>query len=156
RSGMLAPAKARFDSGILVLIGLENVGIWTALRADCGGQHGPSIVLFRVGQGLDRNHETIARLHRLRVGLRRTAPPSPARTARVGDDTLAYRMIPPRVWTATTPARRLVLTLRDSRFSIRFTGKPARLHMLDMLHDGFGFLRLRSGIGLGLLLRQLT
>jgi hypothetical protein len=40
---MLDPAKARFDSGILVLIGLENVGIRTDLRVDRGGQHRPPI-----------------------------------------------------------------------------------------------------------------
>jgi hypothetical protein len=49
-----------------------------------------------------------------------------------------------------------VLILRDGRYGIRFTGKPASLHVRDVLNDGLSFLRLRSAIGLCWLLRQLT
>jgi hypothetical protein len=65
-------------------------------------------------------------------------------------------MIPPGLRPAASAALPSVLILRDSRFGIRLTGKPAGLHVLDVLNDGLGFLRLRSRIGLGLLLRQLA
>jgi hypothetical protein len=49
-----------------------------------------------------------------------------------------------------------VLILRDGRYGIRFTGKPAGLHVRAVLNDSLSFLRLRSAICLGLLLCQLT
>jgi hypothetical protein len=61
-------------------------------------------------------------------------------------------MIPPQVWTATATARLVVLILRDGRYGIRFTGKPAGVHPLDVVSKGFSFLRLGAGIRLRVLL----
>src|SRR4029450_3534571 len=58
--------------------------------------------------------------------------------------------------TAASPARPPVLILRDRRFGIRRTGKPAGLHALHVLCNSSSFLRLCGGICLGLLLRQLA
>src|SRR5262245_8870611 len=118
RRGILDPTKPRFYSGILVLIGLENVGIATHLRVHGRGQHHPSISLVWVGERLYVHSQAIAGLQRGRVALGGTPPPRPSRAAGVGDDTIVYRMIPPRVWTATAPARLLVLIFRDRRCSI--------------------------------------
>src|SRR5919109_5039966 len=63
-------------------------------------------------------------------------------------------MIPPRLGPAASAALPPGLILRDGRFGIRLTGKPAGLHMLEVLHDCGGFLRLRSGLRLGLLRRE--
>ena len=65
-------------------------------------------------------------------------------------------MIPPSLRPAAALTWPAVLILRDRRFGIRLTGKPAGLHVLDVRNDGLGFLRLRSRRGLGLLLRQLA
>src|SRR4030095_7409554 len=83
-------------------------------------------------------------------------PSSPSRAAGVGDDTIAYRMIPPRVWTATATARLVGLILRHGRYGIRFTGKPAGVHPLDVVGEGFSFLLLSAGIRLRVLLGQLA
>jgi hypothetical protein len=48
----------------------------------------------------------------------------------------------------------VVLILRNSRFGIRCTGKPAGVHPLDVVGEGFGFLLLGAGIRLGVLLGQ--
>jgi hypothetical protein len=69
---------------------------------------------------------------------------------------IADRMIPPWARRAPSPSRASPLILRDGGFGIRLTGKPPGLHLLDVRCDGFGFLRLRGGIGLRLLLRQLA
>jgi hypothetical protein len=65
-------------------------------------------------------------------------------------------MIPPGLGPAASSALPPVLILCDGRRGIRLTGKPAGLHMLDVRNDCGGFLRLRSGIRLGLLLRELA
>jgi hypothetical protein len=65
-------------------------------------------------------------------------------------------MIPPRVWTATATARLVVLIFRDRRCSIRCTGTPAGVHPLDVVGEGFSFLRLGAGIRLRVLLGQLA
>ena len=49
-----------------------------------------------------------------------------------------------------------MLILRAGRFGISRTGKPARLHLLDVCTDRLRFLRLRSGIRLCLLRRELA
>jgi hypothetical protein len=49
-----------------------------------------------------------------------------------------------------------VRILREGRCGLRFTGKPASLPVLQVRNDGLRFLRWRSCIGLGLLLRQWT
>ena len=141
---------------MLFLVGLENLGIGTDLSTDCGGQHGPAMVLFRVIQGFGLGYEVITRLRWKRVRLLGPSPSRSARAAGVGHDVIADGMIPPSLGLAAAPPRSPVLILRDGRGSISFTGKPAGLHVLDMLNDRLSFLRLRSRIGLDLLLRQLT
>src|SRR5262249_58441388 len=117
RRGILDPTKPRFYSGILVLIGLENVGIATHLRGHGRGQHHPSISLFWVGECLYVHDQAIACLQRGRVTLGGTPPSSPSRAAGVGGDTIAYRMIPPPGWAAapTAPPRGLLLRPRPRR-----------------------------------------
>jgi hypothetical protein len=97
RGGVLHPAQARFSRGILIVIGLKNVGIRTDLRVDRCGQHRPPRVLFRIGEGLDLSLEPIARRRRGRVRLRWPSPPSTARAAGVCDEVIADGVIPPRV-----------------------------------------------------------
>ena len=65
-------------------------------------------------------------------------------------------MRPPGAWAATSSSLAPALIRRDSSFGIRLTRQPPGLPLLDVRHDGFGFLGLRGGIGLGLLLRQLA
>jgi hypothetical protein len=65
-------------------------------------------------------------------------------------------MIPPGLGPAASAALPSVLILRDGRFGISLTGKPPRLHLRDVRHDGFGFFGLRSAICLCLLLRELA
>ena len=100
--------------------------------------------------------QAIARLRRWWLRLGWTSPPSPPRAAGLCHDTIAYRMIPPGTWAAASSSLAPALILRDSSFGIRLTRQPPGLHLRDVCHDGFGFLGLRGGIGLGLLLRQLT
>jgi hypothetical protein len=109
-----------------------------------------------VGRCRDLDHKAIAYLRRWRGGLGGPSPPRPPRAAGVGYDAIAHGMIPPGLRPAASPARPPVLILCDGRFGIRLTGKPAGLHVLHVLNDGLSLLRLRSRIGLGLLLRQLT
>src|SRR5919205_2124315 len=84
------------------------------------------------------------------------SPPQTPRTAGVSDDVIADGMIPPGLGPTTAPARPPVLVLCDRCCGIRLTGKPPRLHMRAVRHEGFGFFGLRRAIGLGLLLCQLT
>jgi len=46
---VLDPSQTRFSCRVLLLIGLENLGIRTDLSAYRRGQHGPAIVLIRMG-----------------------------------------------------------------------------------------------------------
>src|SRR5438132_10302983 len=61
---MLEPTKTRFYCCVLLLIGLENLGIARDLSAYGRGQYGPPIVLLRIGQGCNLHHQAIARLSR--------------------------------------------------------------------------------------------
>src|SRR5262245_37773844 len=153
---MLDPAKAGVHCGILVLIGLENVDIRTGLRGNCGGQHRPPLALFSIGQRLDLDHEAIARLGRGRVRLGWTSPTGTVRAASVGHNAIAYRMIAPGAWAATSSALLLALICCQGGFGIRQAGKPLRLDTLGVVCHRLGFLRLGDGIRLGLLLRELT
>src|SRR5262245_38467588 len=72
---VLDPTKTRFYSGILVLIGVENVRIATYLSAHGRGQYHPAIVLLRVGECLHVHHQAIARLKRWWVHLGWASPP---------------------------------------------------------------------------------
>src|SRR5262249_17918921 len=85
-----------------------------------------------------------------------TSPPRTPRGAGVGHNAIADGMIPPGLRPATSLARPPVLILRDGRYGIRFTGKPAGLHVRDVLNDGLSFLRLHSAVCLCLLLCPLT
>jgi len=69
---------------------------------------------------------------------------------------IADRMIPPWARRAPAPSRAPALIRRDGGFGICLTGQPPGLPLLDVRCDGCGFLRLRGGIGLRLLLRQLA
>jgi hypothetical protein len=156
RRGMLDPAKARFYSGVLPLIGLENLGIGTDRSADRRGQYRPSIILFSVVQGLDLDHKAITGLCRgwSRLGW----PPTPCTPcgARGSHDAIPYRVIPPGLGPAATPTWSPVLILCNGRCGIRLTGQPPGLHLLHVRSDGAGFLPLRVRIRLRLLLGQLT
>ena len=72
--GILDPTKPRFYSGILVLIGLENIGIATHLSVASRGQHHPAIDLVWVGERLHVHDQAIAYLQRGRVALGGTPP----------------------------------------------------------------------------------
>src|SRR5262249_5285539 len=153
---ILDPTKTRFHCGILVLIGLENVGIATHLSGHGRGQHEPSSGLLWVGERLHVYYQAIPCLSRGRGRLSRTPPPRTSRAARVSDDTIADGMIPPRMWTAPATARLVVFILRNSRCGIRLTGKPAGVHALDAVSEGLSFLCLGAGIRLRVLLSQLA
>ncbi len=78
------------------------------------------------------------------------------RAAGVGNDAIAYGMIPPGLGPSAAPARSPVLILHDRRFSIRLTRTPSRLDMLHLVCHGLGFLGVRRCIRLRLLVRELT
>jgi hypothetical protein len=141
---------------MLLLIGLENLGIGTDLRAHRGGQHGPSVVFFRIIQGLNFDHKAIAGLQRYWGRLGWPSALRPPRGAGVSHDAIVDGMIPPGLGPAASSSRPPVLILCKRRCGICLTGKPAGLDTLDVLGDGARFLLLRSGIGLRLLLGQLT
>src|SRR5215211_2963315 len=108
--------------------------------------------LFWVGERLHLHSQAIACLQRGRVALGGTPPPRTARAAGVGNDTITYRMIPPRVGTATAAAWLLVRILHYGRGGLRFTGKPAGVHPLDVVGEGPSCLCLGAGIRLRVLL----
>ena len=56
---ILDPAKARFHRGVLLLIGLEHLGIRTGVHAYRRRQHRPAIVLLQVEQTLHLYHKAI-------------------------------------------------------------------------------------------------
>src|SRR5690349_10627438 len=132
---------------MLLLIGLENLGICTDLRADRGGQHGPALVLLRVGQPRDLDHKALARFRWGGVGLRRTAPPRSPPLAGGGPDMRVDRVIPPGLGPAAAPARPAVLVRRDRGGGLCLTSQPPRLDRGPMGCHGGG-LRWRSGIRL--------
>jgi hypothetical protein len=133
---------------MLVLIGWENVGIRTDLRVDRGGQHGPPMVLLRIGQGCDLNGETRARLHRRGGPLRRTSPAGASRAAGRGHDGRADRMRPPRAGAAPAVSLPLALRRGTSRVGLRQAGEPLGGHLLYVMSHGFGFVSLSRGGGL--------
>src|SRR5262245_38681791 len=61
---MLAPAKAWFHAGVLLLISLEHLRIRTGRSASCRRSHRPSMVIFRIAQALRLHDEARARLSR--------------------------------------------------------------------------------------------
>jgi hypothetical protein len=60
RRRILAPAKAGGHSRVLLLLGLEHLGIRTGLRTHRRGQHGPAIVLLQMGPGVALDAQAIA------------------------------------------------------------------------------------------------
>src|SRR5215510_13324261 len=123
-SRILEPAKTRFHGGILVLIGLENLPIRTALLAYRRSQDRPPIVLFRIGQGLNLNRQAIARLERRWGPLRWPASTGPARAAGVCYEAIADRVIPPGTWTAPAAARPPAFIRCQGRVGVGEAGKP--------------------------------
>ena len=71
--GILDPAKAWFYGGILLLIGLEYLGIRTHLWLHRGGQDGPPVSVLGGDQRLWVHDQAIADLDLGCLGLRRTA-----------------------------------------------------------------------------------
>jgi hypothetical protein len=63
RRRIFDPTKAWFHSRVLLLIGLENLSIRTALATHGGRQDSPPVFLFRDDQGLHLDDEAIARFH---------------------------------------------------------------------------------------------
>jgi hypothetical protein len=109
-----------------------------------------------MGQGLHGHHEAIPGLSRRRVRLRGASPPRTPRRAGVCHEAIADGVRAPGAGAAASAALLLALIRRDSRYSIRLTRTPPRVDMLHMGSDGCGCLRLGSGRGLDVLLRQLT
>src|SRR5215470_15391730 len=114
------------------------------------------MVLFSIGQGLNLDHQTIARLDRRWGSLCGSSPSGAARAAGVCHAAIADGVIPPGTGPAPSAPRPLALILGASRFGIGQAGKPLGVHMPHVVCQGCGFFLLGSGIGLGLLLRQLT
>jgi hypothetical protein len=154
RRGLLAPATVGGYRGILILRGLEHVGIRTARSVDRGGAHSPPLVRFSMGQRLDLPHEALARLPRWWLHLRGPSPPHAAPAAGVGYDALAYRMISPGLGPAAAPSRPPVLRRRERRCGRRRTGQPAGWHALHGLCNRSRGLRCGGGRGLGWRRRQ--
>jgi hypothetical protein len=84
RRRLLAPAQAVFHRGVVLLLGLEHLGIRTRLRAHGRGQHRPPMVLLSVAQGCNLACQARARLGRRRGHRGRTAPTRATRATRVG------------------------------------------------------------------------
>jgi hypothetical protein len=137
-----------------VFIRSDRVQDRTSRRIDRGGQHRPPIVLFRLGQGLDLDHEARARLRRGWGRVGGTPPPRPPRAAGLGHAALASRMRPPGAWAAASSSLAPALLRRDRRCGLRLTRQPPGVHGLDVRQDGCGFVGWRGGRGLGWRLRQ--
>src|SRR5215470_16246762 len=127
RRGILDPPKTRFHSGVLVLIGLKNLHVCTALPAYRRRQHCPPIVLVKIGQGLNLDGHSIARLKRQWVHLRWPASTGTARAACVCHHAIVDRVIPPGTWATPSASRPLALIRGDSRFGIGPAGEPLSL-----------------------------
>jgi hypothetical protein len=152
----LDPATAGFHRRGLLLIGLENLGVRTHRSTHRGGQPRPPIVLLSLGQSLDLDHEALARLGRRRVGLGRTSPTGAARAAARCPDARAERVLSPGVRPAPAAALPPAFIVGTGGLGIGQAGEPLRLHLPPVVGPGLGFLRLRTGIRLGMLLGQLT
>ena len=113
-------------------------------------------LLLRIGQGLNLDRETRARLGWRRVGLGRTSPTGAARAAARCPDAIAERVIPPGARPAPAVARPPALIGGDGGLGIRRAGEPLRLYLPHVVGNGLGFLLLRPRIRLRMLLGQLT
>src|SRR5262249_43975297 len=141
---------------MLLLIGLENFRIRTGLRAYRRCQHRPAIVLFRVRPALHLHDEAKARFQRWWRRLRWPSPTGTARAACVCHQAIADHVIAPGTWAAASPALATPLIVCSGSFRVWQAGKPPRLHLCDVGCHRLRFLCLPGGIGLGLLVCQLT
>jgi hypothetical protein len=156
RRGVLDPAQAGFHRRVLLLIRVANLDIPPGLRTHGRGTNRPPSVRLRVTQGCDLNDQAIAWLRRWRVRLGGTSPTSASRAACICDAALASGVIPPKAWATPSWSLPAGLIRRDRSFGIGETSKPPGLHVLPMVCDRCGCLRLGDGLGLGWLLRQWT
>ena len=113
-------------------------------------------LLLRIGQGLNLDRETRARLGWRRVGLGRTSPTGAARAAARCPDAIAARVIPPGARPAPAVARPPALIGGDGGLGIRRAGEPRRLYLPHVVGNGLGFLLLRPRIRLRILLVVLS
>src|SRR5262249_19822190 len=141
---------------MLLLIGLEHFRIRTGLRAYRRCQHRPAIVLFRVRPALPVHAEAIARFQRWGRRLRWPSPPGTARAAGVCPPAVADHVIAPGTWAAASPALPTPLIVCYGSFRVWQAGKTPRLHLCDVGCHRLRFLCLPGGLGLGLLVCQLT
>src|SRR5262249_38913916 len=136
RRRILDPTKTRLHSRVLLLIGLENLGICAHLRAHGGGEHRPAIVLLRVGQSLYLHDYAVASLCCWRVCCRGTSPTGAARTPGIRHDVIADRMIPPGAWATAAAPLVPARILRNRGGGVRPADKPPRLDPLPVVSHG--------------------
>ena len=78
------------------------------------------------------------------------------RVVGLGPEAIADRVIPPRARPAPATSLSPALILDDGGLGIGLAGEPPGVHLPPVGGHGLGFPGLGCGIGLGLLLRQLT
>ena len=131
---------------MLFLIRLEPLGIRTHLWRYRGGEDGPPVRVLGRDAGLWVHDQAIADLDLGRLGLRRTASTRPFFRDTDRFDSIMPAMVTPRPWLAPTPSLATPFVLGNGCLCGGGTGKPRRLHLLDVLCDTLGFLGLRGGI----------
>src|SRR6185295_1310367 len=90
------------------------------------------------------------------VRLRWPSSPGAARAAALCHDAIADCVIPPRARPAPPASLPPALILGHGGLGIGPAGKPPSVHLPHVGSHGLAFIGLGCGIGLGLLLRQLT
>src|SRR5262252_6411274 len=112
---------------MLLLIGLEYLGICTFFGPQCRGQHSPPLRLLDGDHGLGLHDETIAALDLACLGLRRTASLRPLYGSANCFHTIVQGMVTPEARCAAPASLPPAFIVDDSCLGVGHTGKPAGL-----------------------------
>jgi hypothetical protein len=152
----LALEQPWFHGAVLLLIGLEYLGLCTALCPHGGRQDGPALRGGGRHVGCCLDSEAIADGVLGQFGLGGTTSLHALLPSRDRFHPIVEGMVTPWPWLAPTPPLPAPFVLRHSRLGLGDTGKPPGFDTLDGLCDLGGCLRLRCRIGLSSLGGQLT
>jgi hypothetical protein len=139
---------------VLLVIGLQNLGVGTYLCAYGGRQHGPPIVSLGPFQSLRVHHQAIAALFLRGLALWRTSPACALWALQECFDAIAEAVIAPGLRSAATPALTAAFIVCYGRLGIGGTRILLGGHARDMLRYPLRFLGPGCGIGHGLLLGE--
>src|SRR5215510_9369005 len=145
--GSLAPANPWFYGDMLLLIGLEYLGICTALCPHSGRQDGPALRVGGRHVGCCLAPEAIADGVLGQFGLGGATSLRAFLPLHDRFYPIVQGMVTPWPWLAPTPPLPTPFVLRHRRLGLGDTRKPPGFDTLDGLCDLGGFLRWRGGIG---------